>query len=519
MRHGEQRFEIIGQQGALERKRSSLQIVGAEDDAPLDWRTAYTRLFEPAEESELLPHSLLAELGGLMSTRPAPDNAESCIPAGYTYIGQFIAHDLTRAQILQDGSVFNNNRSSALDLDSVFGELEVDIASLDLAEHVFQCNQVKIGATYPTRSGINHNDLPRSQRGVAIVPDQRNDDHVALSQTHVSILRFCKALLQSGRCASTSEAINTTIICFQYAILNDYLKTIICPDVYQVILSDSYEPLNGRVTVNNEEKFLIPIEFSVAAFRFGHSMVRERYHFWNKQLGMHDVELQRFFENSAKFDEDGIVSNNLANGRLRAEWASDWWRLLSFEGLDSAGFQDAEHPFIKAAPIDTNIAGPLIALEPNSAVSQAPEDPFISSNLATRTLIRGRQSQVATAQHVFSVLQDRDFFEIEEITKYQLYDSDDVAKSILFNQRAPNNIPEKTPLWYYILREAELHAGGNHLGKIGSIIVMDTIVESIRAADVNIFLGAEDSIVGIFDLQKGRFLSQFMELAYNRRSI
>ena len=41
--------------------------------------------------------------------------------------------------------------------------------------------------------------------------------------------------------------------------------------------------------------------------------------------------------------------------------------------------------------------------------------------------------------------------------------------------------PEGTPLWYYILREAEMTTGGAELGPVGGGIVAEVIVDTLRS--------------------------------------
>ena len=59
---------------------------------------------------------------------------------------------------------------------------------------------------------------------------------------------------------------------YQWLVRHDFLKQICQPDIYNAVVE------NGQCTIDwNTDGFSIPVEFSQAAFRFGHSMVRPDY--------------------------------------------------------------------------------------------------------------------------------------------------------------------------------------------------------------------------------------------------
>ena len=125
----------------------------------------------------------------------------SDIPAGYTYLGQFVDHDLTfdktnvtlgqnvsPAELLQA-------RSPSLDLDSLYGAGPSDPGSAKFYKDDRHLKMGKTVAIGPDPAHDGH-DLPRgagttqAQKRRAIIPDRRNDENLAVAQTHLAFIRF-----------------------------------------------------------------------------------------------------------------------------------------------------------------------------------------------------------------------------------------------------------------------------------------------------------------------------------------
>ena len=67
----------------------------------------------------------------------------------------------------------------------------------------------------------------------------------------------------------------------------------------------------------------MPVEFSVAAFRLGHSMVRPAYN-WNRRFSAALGFLEYMFEFSAAGGDLGGAD------RLVSNWLADWRRMYDF---------------------------------------------------------------------------------------------------------------------------------------------------------------------------------------------
>src|SRR3954464_2741232 len=202
------------------------------------------------------------------------------ISAGYTYLGQFIDHDLTfdPASSLQrqnDPDALVDYRTPRFDLDCVYGRGPDDQPYL--YDNGLKFN---LGLRQLTGAASNPNatDLPRSRNGRAIIGDPRNDENVIISQLQGLFFRFHNALATPGR--SFGEVQRQVRYHYQWIVLNDFLPTIVSKDVLADIVPHiskgtdvlSDPPVLDYYKVRNEA--YMPLEFSAAAYRFGHSMVR-----------------------------------------------------------------------------------------------------------------------------------------------------------------------------------------------------------------------------------------------------
>src|SRR5258705_6839262 len=177
----------------------------------------------------------LTVLGQEMDQPSATEPQDSStIRSGYTYLGQFIAHEITFDKIeapLNSTSNSPNYRSPQIDLDSLYGggpgtspELYEDAARLKVGETV---RGTGIRRTFS-------NDLPRlgygaSEVGRALIADPRNDENLPLAQTHLALIKFHNAVvdqLNAEHCPSEklfATARKEVIQHFQAIILEDFL--------------------------------------------------------------------------------------------------------------------------------------------------------------------------------------------------------------------------------------------------------------------------------------------------------
>lgn len=417
----------------------------------------------------------LIKLGNEMIDRG--NSGDSDIPSGYTYLGQFIDHDLSfilNFEHLPTGMIsasqIKNARSPLLDLDSLYGFGPLCKESEDL----YQPDKLrfKVGQTSSAIIKPLPNDLRRKDNSrEALIADKRNDENLILAQTHLAFIKFHNAVVDklelTGKFLGTQlfeKAKETVIRHYQWIILNDFLPRIIKKEVLDDCINtwDKYFPLKA-----NEEPYM-PVEFSFAAYRLGHSMVRGEY---NLNRIHEDEEDKKAATLSDLFQQTGrgFIGEKAT---LPTDWVIDWTRFYDFKGIKDKNSKDIQNnpKSNKARLIDTKIAAGLHTLigMPNNAMSLPVRNLIRGNFLAELPL--GQDIANAWKQHVKPLTPD-------EILK------DNPHSQILKD----NDFHNRTPLWYYILREAEIQGdGGKRLGDIGSRIVASTFVALIHRSNVSI---------------------------------
>jgi hypothetical protein len=323
----------------------------------------------------------------------------------------------------------------------------------------------------------------------AFIADARNDENLILAQLHTAFLRFHNAVVdwvkenegkdQSGHAKSDEQlfyrAQQLTRWHYQWLVVNDFLKTITAAGVVdQVLLGGPkfYTPRNGEP--------YMPLEFSVAAYRFGHTMVRAAYDH-NRNFGRAvEGQARPPLIDSASFDllfaftGGGSTFNAAANkitlnpflGGARVlpfNWIIEWPRFVD------KGSAIADHFSRK---IDTQLAPPLRDLvnQGNDIKDEPPVPPLVKivlKRLARRNLLRGYILSLPTGQSVAAAMG------VEPLTADELRQGNtDVLNGVLED----HGFLQRTPLWFYVLKEAEVRANGNSLGEMGSRIVCETII-------------------------------------------
>ncbi len=443
--------------------------------------TSFNYLFPDAARSRqcLLPGSestlnALNQLGQLMAdpgdiNRPQPP-FDSTIPAIFTYFGQFIDHDIT-ARIDRDGALselgmgepvfpidpdivvnsLRNGRRPQLDLDSVFGE------GPGLVGSAVAQSQILYDAGFRVKVFCDGTrvDLPRDEvTHKATIADMRNDENVNLSQLHSAFLKFYNAVhdRQSGtarqRYVRSRQLVRWA---YQLVVVNDYLMTVCDEHVVKDTLANGPRFIGLRAGKGDA---FVPLEFSAAAFRFGHSMIRPFYQLNSRSGKLNIVDLLGPDAKPANFDVDG---------QLRSNFIVDW---TLFAG-DSAQ---------KARRIDTKIAQGLFMLP-----MPGRRDPVLA-HLARSNLLRAYSMSIPTGQAVCEA------FGVHPLTTQEIHDGEDPAIAELLRG---SYLDRRTPLWYYILREAAVQQNGNRLGEIGSRLVAETMIGLLKQ-DPNSYLNNLD---------------------------
>lgn len=407
------------------------------------------------------------------------------VPAGYTYLGQFVDHDLTldKTALMPVGEVdpatLLSGRSPSLDLDNLYGGgpgsdgsarfYEADGQHLRVGDTKKEGDLgVKAGHDLPRVGGTG----PNARR--ADIPDLRNDENLAVAQTHLAFVRFHNKVLDALP-ASVPEgqrfrrARRRTTLHYQWLLRHDYLPRIVDP----AVLDDVWT--NGRRLVEPDATAMtvptMPVEFSVAAFRMGHSMIRDAYN-WNGVFSDGAGSLGLLFEFS------GTSGGLGGSKRLVSSWIADWRRMYDFPAGGKPGLAAPGSGVNRAMRIDTRLTDPLASLPPGS-FGGSDDTPPMQHNLAFRNLVRGSQVRLASGQQMVTRLAARGV-DVTPLTKTQLANGKNGARLDHLTDDERAAVAARTPLWFYVLREAELN-GGRMTG-VGARLVAETFHRTMEGS-------------------------------------
>lgn len=440
------------------------------------------------------------------------DEENTGISAGYTYFGQFIDHDITfdPASSLQqknDPDALVDFRTPALDLDSLYGRGPADQPYLYTQDSL----RFRLGRPL-TENGTETRvrDLPRffdkynsGEPARALIGDKRNDENVIIAQLHAAFLQFHNKVVDD--CKSFSEAQRRVRWHYQWLVVNDFLPKICGDDVVNEIIP--HRLLSRPIWENRpcfqfyryREDPYIPIEFSAAAYRFGHSMVRPIYRLNTKLTGDADEMKQGIA--GRQFIFAGVQERGL-NGfnEFPDIWAIDW---SLFFDIDGSGKRSGKERVQPAYKIDSSLVNPLaflpefsnpvVPLKPPLNIQQLQCVPAYGeenpANLAIRNLLRGVALRLPSGQAVARAMG------VTVLANHELRVGkavvNDYANSPTLKSICPRNFSDsaEAPLWFYILAEAQHEwfqranqpgsAGDKEpvrLGKVGGRIVAETLL-------------------------------------------
>jgi Animal haem peroxidase len=430
----------------------------------------YSRLFGPPAQPITSDEEFkLVELGSAM--RYGREREGTLTPrVGYTYFGQFLGHDLTYDSTPLAGPYAEpektpNFRTATFDLDHVYAGGPEGAPYLYEGEEGVET--FKIGATVP---GGYRRDLPIAHGHLLVgdLQDTRNVDNLLLRQLHVLFLKFHNEAIRQLQVNPEMKRVADSLgpgslferarrlVCwhYQWIIRHDYLPRILHNDVWQ------YQ--RGRLPVGPTKEFSVPIEFALAAFRFGHSMVRNAYRLNCRHKRVLIGELMELGQKAEPISDDDLV-----------EWGT------FFDGLPTSG------PPASSSFIDTSVSLAMHGLSAGTIRLANRLEAIDPSNLPVRTLLRGARAQLPSGQEAAEALHvEAKIKSDDRLTSSQLAtDTCNSSGSVL----SRNGLEANTPLFYYILREAELKGEGLTLGPVGSHIVSH-VIQSALEGDANGYL-------------------------------
>jgi Animal haem peroxidase len=443
------------------------------------------------------PAHLLVELSANIAAVPdtVKDGADAeenlWVPAGYTYFGQFIDHDLTFDNTSSlnpsDAGGINraptNLRTPRFDLDSLYGD------GPDAQPFMYEND----GATLLL---IDY-DLLRSSNGRAIIGDKRNDENSIINQIHFSLIKFHNAVVK--KLAATGLK-NTALFeaarkevrwAYQKLVIEDFLPRIVKAEVLEDLQkAKTPEERQGLYALYTEDKRInLPREFVVAAYRFGHSGVRFGY-----RLNT-ETNLSIFIPS-----DDPNVDSLLGFDPLPKNHVIDDWRRffpntgpmdlpadllpLPKEDKDKKPIANPEVRLQFAYKIDPTLVDPLTILpsnilptssNPGGAIQEVKDairpgsipDPQGRPSLALLNLLRGNTYKVQGGQAIARILKEKGFREKDTnlpvepldpkylVTRQAIKDYAGKPTGNFKFAKINPGLRTDTPLWFYILAEAQ----------------------------------------------------------------
>ncbi len=435
----------------------------------------------------------------------ADDEENYGIPAGFTYLGQFVDHDITfKADdaFADKGQAGVNHRSARFDLDSLYG------AGPGLQPFLYNADGRTLARGRALTQGGRPSgsfDHPRID-GVAVIGDKRNDENVLVSQMHGAFASFHNALAQDRPRASFDELRQTVTWHYQWMLLTDFLPRL-CGDriMHSLLpaLADGRGPNCGRshrrLTADLRPGEM-PLEFSDAAYRYGHSAIRSVYRLNTQMTGTVDEQRRNPAAAGRKFifaavDQAGLNGNRA----FPDEWAIDWGLFFETRGTMTPdqiamGAQKVQPSY----KIDTSLVNPLAFLPdfsqsgtPKATTAEGFAKPKAGAiaNLALRNLMRGQASGLASGQDVARAMG------IEPLSDEDLMVGKATVAGLTTNRSITDygdSFRGQAPLWFYVLAEAQYTwcsraralAGDDlakntlpgHLGPVGARLVAETFV-------------------------------------------
>ncbi|KAJ3269098.1 hypothetical protein HDV01_001871 [Terramyces sp. JEL0728] len=408
---------------------------------------------------------------------PSFGNAENpTMTAGFTTFGQFLDHDITfdaRSVINADADPFNtlNFRTAAFDLDSVYGSGPVNSPQFytNSSKYIkFIVPQMK-GSAAVSRHGFQRYDVPRTSAYRAIIADPRNDEHITLNQLHVAFLKFHNAVTDIIVADPSYKSIlsdpykvfyyakQTVTWHYQYIIIHEFLPITVGQSVVTDIMKNGlkyYDPRTNpsfRKDIGNGKMIAsLPIEFSSAAYRFGHSQVRPSYTVNFGAVNELDLIL---------FDDTIPLStmnpNDMRGGTIGARRFIDWQTFFTFPTALQSGIVATNN-----MAINTVISTPLFHLPKSAPAAGNCNGPQIPpglpcdgvQSLASRNLARQVNYAIPSGQDIAAAMG------LAGITVTPL-------KSL--------GLDKSSPLWFYCLYEAQTLKSGQQLGPVCGRIIAE----------------------------------------------
>jgi hypothetical protein len=405
-------------------------------DGPIDggrYRSLFPDL--PALEADEAALHALGRPGGPCDLGiDVPDDTDAHGAAVWPFFGQFVAHDITadRSPVTHraDADRIRNFRVPRANLEGLYGSGPVGSPYLYAKDDPAKLLLSAQG-----------DDVPRNHEGIALIGDPRNDVHVFTGQMTVAFIKLHNRLVDRLREDETAEdalfeqARRAASWHYQHVIVREFLPGLIGAQLTTELLEGGPQ-LYG---IGGEP--YIPFEFADAAYRYGHAQIRPRY------------------QVNARFGPLPVFPDLMGFRPVTPQRTVDWTLQI-----DVAGHPAAQ----RAKRIDSRLPAALIALPTQISGSEPGTD---YASLANRDLQRGQAVRLASGETIARHLG------VPPLTAAQI-------------GLAELGWTGETPLWLYVLKEADVLHAGEQLGPVGGRVVGEVLVgiidsdpESFRSVD------------------------------------
>jgi hypothetical protein len=387
----------------------------------------YGRMFPDLEPLGTDPQLLIraGDTGGICDAAPvldslAPGGDDATEAAGWPFFGQLIAHDITA-----DRSAIDGGTDPAALRNARAPKLNLEMLYSD--GPVGSPFLYDVGDPAKFLLGPDGGDVPRNQQGTALIGDPRNDVHLFSLSLHVALLRahnrIVDLLRDDGAPAVFDHARTLLTWHYQWVVVHDFLPRLVGSELVSEVLRSG-----GRWFAPDDA--FIPLEFADAAYRYGHGQIRHAY---------------RLVANGPTYS---LFPDLVGFGPLPADRRLDLTQIFDVPG---------HPPAQRAKRLDGRLAASLIGLP--EQVTGAVETAAYRS-LAVRDLLRGETTKLPSGEAVARLM----------------------GVPPLTGEELGQQWPSGTPLWFYILKEAECRGNnGDRLGPVGGRIVAEVLIGLLRA--------------------------------------
>jgi hypothetical protein len=516
-RHARDSYYVVGE-GLLAFDPSGNPVVRQPSAAAEPRMFRFSRLGPVGQQTD---PAIIAALAKAMTSPPTQPDSEPGIPAGFTYLGQFLDHDLTQDRTAvalgQDVTVDElvDGRTPALDLDSLYGRGPKNKDD----RRFFAADGVKLltgtTAAVPIDDGTNRNldgfDLPRvggatgtkADQRAPLIPDGRNDENLAIAQTHLAFIHFHNRVVDR----LVSEGVPSVLLFeraygevvrhYHWLIKTDFLPRVVDPEIVDEVFTHgrhSFDvPETEDASDRPDHRPTMPIEFAIAAYRLGHSMVRGAYQ-WNRLFNTNGkLRIATLFQLFTFTGTSGILTptqnpadlDDPEGGtflHLPTNWIVDFRRIHDFTVIPNRPDLAPPAPGLNVTKrIDTLLVDPLATLPEGTfgGRSQGLAGDAIQRNLAFRNMTRANMVRLASGQQM------ADLLDVKPLTPDEIITGNQGADLSALTQDQKDALTAATPLWFYILREAEVNGNGKLTG-VGGRIVAEVFHRTMEASTVSI---------------------------------